>query len=102
MPYITQDERMKWEPMLNEFDEVTGHQNGSYTPTVGEMNYLITSLLHRWIKIVGVRYANLNAVAGIIKCVGDEFYRRVTAPYEDKKIEENGCVSEVDFEPEEH
>ena len=29
---------------------------------------------------------------GVLSCVGAEFYRRVIAPYEDKKIIQNGDV----------
>jgi len=87
---------MKWDPLLNEFDEVTKDPSGYYTPTVGDMNYLISSLLHRWLKIVGVRYANINSAIGIIGCVGAELYRVLAGPYEDKKKDENGGISELD------
>ena len=97
MPYITQDERIKLEPILNEFD---GLAISAHVPSEGEMNYLITSLMHRWLSLVGIRYHNLNSAVGIMECAKAELYRRVAAPYEDQKAKDNGCVSEVDYKPE--
>jgi hypothetical protein len=39
-----------------------------------------------------IRYARLNEVIGAIDCAKLELYRRIAAPYEDKKITENGDV----------
>ena len=37
-------------------------------------------------------YENFNAMIGALECCKQEYYRRIIAPYEDKKIEENGDV----------
>ena len=37
-------------------------------------------------------YAVYNRAMGVFDCAAREFYRRVVAPYEDKKIMENGDV----------
>lgn len=84
MPYISQSARrgLKWAGVNIE-------QAGL---TEGELNYLITSLVHRWLKGRGVSYVSLNAAIGILECAKQELYRRVAAPYEDKKIKENGDI----------
>lgn len=92
MPYIEQKERLRWEQVLNEFDEAIS----THVPSAGEMNYLITSFLHRWLQLVGIRYINLNAVIGIIECAKLELYRQVAAKYEDGKKDGNGSVSDLD------
>jgi len=99
MPYITQEDRMKFEYVLDKFIATI---LTSGTPTVGEMNYLITSLIHRWVDRVGLSYINCNAAIGIMECAKMELYRRVIAPYEDIKIEENGPVSVLDYKPKVH
>ncbi len=55
----------------------------------GELNYLISSIIHRAYKS---KYKDLNAAIGVLECVKQELYRRVIAPYEDTKILENGDV----------
>lgn len=89
MPYITQDDRMKFDAMLQEFEEL----RTTHDLSEGDMNYLITHLLHQWIKSRGIRYAHLNSAIGVLECAKLELYRTVAAPYEDTKIEENGPVS---------
>ena len=37
-------------------------------------------------------YHAYNEIIGVLECVKQEFYRRMVAPYEDKKCEENGDV----------
>ena len=57
----------------------------------GDLNYAITKLvMHRWRN--KRRYTTIVGVMGTLLCVALEFYRRVAAPYEDKKKEENGDV----------
>jgi len=55
----------------------------------GELNYIITRILK---ESYPLRYFNLNRAMGVLECCKLEFYRRVAAPYEDIKIEENGDV----------
>lgn len=85
MPYIRQDKR----PEL--FALAT--QLGQKVKFEGEVNYAVTTILKEWMaRNGGVRYANINAVVGILECVKQEFYRRIAAPYEDCKCAENGDV----------
>ena len=55
----------------------------------GELNYVITKI------ILGygmTNYEEMNTVLGVLEAVKQELYRRVIAPYEDVKKEENGDV----------
>ena len=93
MPYIKQDDRELMDPSLDAILETVDEFN------VGDLNYIITSIAHRWIKKQGLRYVNLNAVIGMLECAKLELSRVVVAPYEDTKIHENGCISKLDGDP---
>ena len=80
MPYIKQENR---ESLLR------------YPLTIadaGELNYSITKLIDVYVSLHGLKYETLNAIVGVLECAKAEFYRRVVAPYEDLKIQENGDV----------
>ncbi|MEP7326868.1 MAG: hypothetical protein ABI836_13025 [Gemmatimonadota bacterium] len=67
--------------------------DGSLPKDPGELNYAITALVDRFLKDKnGFRYADLNEAIGAIECAKLELYRRVAAPYEDRKIAEAGDV----------
>jgi hypothetical protein len=87
MPYITQDDRKLYEPelsVLNGTLEELGHTSGTVT-------YILYMIVARWFKLE----PSYNTIAKIRGClIGTlaEFDRRIAAPYEDKKIRENGDV----------
>lgn len=60
--------------------------------TLGELNYAITTLCLDWLNDHKQSYENYNNVIGVLECAKLEMYRRGVAPYEDKKILENGDV----------
>ncbi len=79
MPYITEEDR----------------RNVSLTQcpdSPGELNYMITLLCKNYLSQKGISYTNMNEIVGVLECAKQEFYRRMTVPYEDKKKEENGDV----------
>lgn len=83
MPYIDRDDRPKFDALIDQF-EFGGP---------GELNYVISKLIGKYFEgFKRVGYAEMNEVIGVLECVKLEFYRRVAAPYEDKKIKENGDV----------
>lgn len=84
MPYIKMEDRFKFDELIDEL--------GNRIGTEGELNYVITMLSHIFLKNKGERYVNYNAIVGALECAKLELYRRRTAIYEDKKIEENGDV----------
>ena len=65
-------------------------KNGRVPSEAGELNYLITQLCDAFLMKTGVSYKNINQVIGAIECAKLEFYRRIAAPYENKKGLENG------------
>ena len=80
MPYITRTARERLD-------------TGGRPATPGELNYAITRLLDGYlVDRGGIRYAYLNEVVGALECAKMELYRRLAAPYEDRKIEEAGDV----------
>ena len=61
--------------------------------TVGELNYLISSIIGDWIKAKGgLGYDSINSAIGVLECAKLELYRRIAAPYEDLKIDLNGDI----------
>lgn len=79
MPYITQQER-------------AGLARGVPPSGPGQLNYAITKLVARFIRDRGPGYATLNEAIGVLECAKLELYRRLAAPYEDRKAQENGDV----------
>jgi len=67
-------------------------EDGRKATKPGELNFLISELVDNYLMGRGVSYTSLNEVIGVLACVQAEIYRRVAAPYEDKKQSENGDV----------
>lgn len=87
MPYIDKDDREFFNSKL------TFNTTALHTP--GDLNYCITKLVDHYISVHGKNYANINAAIGALECAKLELYRRIAAPYEDTKIEQNGDVYTV-------
>ena len=84
MPYIKQDRREALAYVSRNGEEVPG--------TAGELNYLLTETCLEYCRAKGLNYATINDVLGALEGAKLEFYRRVAAPYENTKIEQNGDV----------
>lgn len=78
MPYIEPYRREDLNPL-------------SQPRTVGELNYVITTLCLHFLGD-GPGYSDYNDVIGVLECAKLEMYRRAVVPYEDDKIEQNGDV----------
>lgn len=73
--------------------EARAQLDGNGTPlNAGELNYVITATLIKFVEDTGLCYQTINDVVGALEGAKMEFYRRVAAPYEDAKILENGDV----------
>jgi len=111
MPYITKNDRNNIDLSLTSWVvEVVNDPNVNITlkdlfenffacdesPKPGELNYVITTLVHSYIRRNSLRYSTLNAVIGVLECAKLELYRMVAAPYENGKQMENGPISELD------
>ena len=80
MPYVTQEARAALD-------------SGERGPaTAGELNYALTRVALKYFKESVGRYQDINDVLGALEGAKLEFYRRVAAPYEDRKIKESGDV----------
>lgn len=79
MPYITQDAR----------DQIS---NGKPAENAGELNYSLTKLALDYLDLNGLNYQTINDIIGALEGAKLEFNRRVTAPYENGKIESNGDI----------
>jgi len=66
---------------------------------VGELNYQITCLVDNFISRKELKYSEINSAIGVLECAKMELYRRIAAPYEDKKCEENGDVYSISRAP---
>ena len=69
--------------------------DGGLPNSAGELNYVISSLVDEYLQEYGKNYTNINEVIGVLECAKLELYRRVAAPYEDDKIDQNGDVYDV-------
>lgn len=89
MPYIEQDKRDEIRPGLVEATATI------YTP--GELNFALSTLCHIYIsRHGGLRYTTINEVIGVLECAKLELYRKLAGPYEDRKLNENGPVSDLE------
>ena len=97
MPYIKQQDREKFEEVLNHFDKNAPYDDYTDTPFVkiescGELNYLFSMLSKFYIEQNGENYQRYNDIVGALEGAKLELYRRQISKYEDKKISENGDV----------
>lgn len=88
MPYITDDDRRKFRESMTLL-AMDVENNGLSN---GELNYLITGLGLMYLAKHGTSYDTISDVVKALECAKLEFYRRVAAPYEDRKAEQNGDV----------
>jgi hypothetical protein len=92
MPYIKQEDRDKFngetEHCMYSFIEKVGRK----IDTAGEFNFVVTTLAKEYLEKHGENYQHYNDLLGALEGIKLELYRRQVAPYEDKKIEENGDV----------
>ena len=66
--------------------------NGSAPFNSGDLNYVLTKALDRFIEDQGLSYSSINTAVGALECAKLELYRRVAVPYEDIKLSLNGDV----------
>ncbi len=89
MPYVNKATRDRYEELVAPLALMLGHDAD------GALNYVVTRLCLGRLSgaVKGTpRYADFNAVMGVLECVKQELYRRAVVPYEDEKIAENGDV----------
>jgi hypothetical protein len=87
MPYIKQEKRPLYKEDIENLVRKLAEQ--PVKEQDGDLNYVVTSIMKM---LYQPRYFNYNRAMGVLEAIKQEYYRRVVAPYEDKKIEENGDV----------
>ncbi len=87
MPYILMEDRPKYEESLSALIGILKEQPVDRID--GELNYIITRILK---ETYPPRYHTINRAIGVMEACKLEYYRRVAAPYEDTKIQQNGDV----------
>jgi len=83
MPYIKSEDRPKFDKYLTTLPTIEN---------VGELNYFITQVLKNYMFEEGECYQTHNNIVGALECIKQEWYRRFTAEYEEKKIKDNGDI----------
>lgn len=78
MPYIKEQRRLD---LIKSGHDMAG---------AGELNFIITRILNRYVEQRGSSYQTFNDIVGALEGAKLEFYRRVVVPYEDAKKLENG------------
>ena len=81
MPYILKENR-----------EELGYITPRFPDNCGELNYWLTLSCLKYLASNGECYQIYNDIIGALESCKLEMYRRMIAPYEDKKIKENGDV----------
>jgi hypothetical protein len=87
MPYIKNNQR-------NIFGDLP-KDLGYSCDNAGELNYVFTVIVQNYLRDKGLNYQNINDCIGVLEGSKLELYRRIAAPYEDIKIDENGDVKQV-------
>ena len=80
MPYINREDRQVLDP-----------NPPSVAEYPGDLNFQITLLVDDYIG-TAPDYAAINEAIGVLECAKLELYRRIAAPYEDRKRFHNGDV----------
>ena len=85
MPYIVPINRDRLDPLIGKLVIAIGN--------VGELNYVLTKLAASTCDVIKT-YRNIADAVAVLECAKLELYRRLAAPYEDRKIAENGDIPE--------
>lgn len=86
MPYIKPELRETIDPHIDALVDTIKDE--------GCLNYIITRIVAKHLVDMGLRYDSINTIAGVLQKVAAEFDVRVTRPYEELKIFQNGDIPE--------
>jgi hypothetical protein len=97
MPYVKPEHRTALDPAIRELSHAIVELTRAMpeeTAFAGLLNYACTSVAMQVVegRFGRLRYGVIATLTGVFKNVGDELYRRVAAPYEDRQIAANGDV----------
>lgn len=86
MPYPDIRRRTDLEPELSSLVDLLRNR------FAGDITYAVMVLLTEWAEYPQPSFEKYDSALGILSAVDKEFYRTRVAPYEDKKIKENGGI----------
>lgn len=89
MPYVTQSSRYYITEPSRRSEKVV---NVREIKNAGDLQYAIAYMIKDFVSRKDLNYQTCNDIMGALAGAQMEFYRRTVAPYEDKKIKENGDV----------
>lgn len=98
MPYIKEEERPDLDICIDSMIDCIYHNKTSlsnphdFQNYLGRINYSFSRVLAGLMKEPS--YNKIAMITGVLENIKQEFYRRVTEPYEDTKILENGDIKE--------
>ena len=96
MPYINESARLELDSCIENMVECLTHgndvSNEEFTVLLGEINYCFSRILAK--SMGETSYSKIAMITGVLENIKQEFYRRIAASYEDKKIVENGDIKE--------
>lgn len=88
MPYIKEEQRQKYNQVFWKLRDAGAIKDP------GELNYLFSIIINHYLVAHGTRYQAINDIVGALEGAKLEAYRKIAAPYEDQKIEENGDIGD--------
>jgi len=91
MPYIRQEDREKFKPILKQLWDIFHHIKP------GEMAYLIWNILIMYRVSCGHTYQHFVEMLGVLESLKLELYERFIKLYEQGKLQENGDVLIIDL-----
>ena len=90
MPYLSKEDKVKFD--LKYKDALSYLAEMDIKELTGHINYMVFKTTKVWTEKNGKKYFVFASIVGTMICCVLEIYRRLVAPYEDKKILENGDV----------
>lgn len=90
MPYIHFSKRLEFDQEIDNLVAKIKDKNND--DLAGTLNYIISRLTWKLCTDSCLCYARMNTIIGALECVKTEFYRRIAAPYENKKIDSEGDI----------
>lgn len=83
-------------PYIKKNDRDVIYKQGLLDPemitSAGELNYVFSIIMQKYIESKGERYQNYNDIMGAIEGAKLELYRRHIGPYENNAINKNGDI----------
>ena len=56
--------------------------DGREIETAGELNFVISTLINKYLSNKGKSYSSINEAIGVLECAKLELYRRVASPHQ--------------------